>query len=83
MTFNLPNLREAKPAAMSRTPSESTQLPSRSSTSTRQSDSSFMDEKEAHVTWAEVRENNSKAKTSKLSRIVQGQYDTFRAAHQY
>jgi hypothetical protein len=83
MTFNLPNLREAKPAAMSKAPSESTHQPSRSSTSTRQSDSSFMDEKEAHVTWAEVKGNNSKAKTSKLSRIVQGQYNTFRAAYQY
>ena len=77
MTFNLPNLREAKPAAMPKAPSESTRQPSRSSTSTRQSDSSFMDEKEAHVTWAEVKENNSKAKTSKLSRIIQGQYNTF------
>jgi hypothetical protein len=35
-----------------------------------------MDEKEAHVTWAETKESNSKAKTSKLSRIVQGQYST-------
>jgi hypothetical protein len=42
-----------------------------------------MDEKEAHVTWAEVKENNSKAKTSKLSRIAQGQCRTFQAAHQY
>jgi hypothetical protein len=32
-----------------------------------------MDEKDAHVTWAEVKENNSKAKTSRLSRVVQGQ----------
>ena len=83
MTFNLPNLREAKPAAMSKAPSESTLQPSRSSTSTRQSDSSFMDEKEAHVTWAEAKENNSKAKTSKLSRIIQGQYNTSRAAYQH
>jgi hypothetical protein len=78
MTFNLPNLREAKPAAMSKASSESTPQPSRSST-----DSSFMDEKEAHVTWAEVNENNSKTKPSKLSRIVQGQYIASGAAHQY
>jgi hypothetical protein len=77
MTFNLPNLREAKPAAVSKPRSDSTRQPSRSSTSTRQSDLSSMDEKkEAHVTWAEVNEKDSKAKKSALSRIAEGKSNT-------
>lgn len=77
MTFNLPNLREAKPAAMSAARLNSASQASRSSTSTRQSDASSIDgKKEAQVAWAEVSEKDSKTKKSTMSRIVQGEFKT-------
>ena len=73
MTFNLPNLREAKPTARSAARLDSTSQASLSSTI--QSNASSLDQKkEAHVAWAEVSEKDSESKKSTMSRIIQGEF---------